>query len=188
MKKQSIAIIGVIAFVLAVAVGYALFSQTVTVKGTATASGNFNVKIVEVGTPTCVGVTTCTAAALVTAPTTLPSTSAPAEEVTLSIPLNYPGAEAKIPVTVKNLGSIKALLKTIGTTSYASEHNIVTVDYKESDCTSAITTSNGVLDVEGTHTYCVVAKWAESDTSNTTTETATFNFAFTYEQVTADNQ
>ena len=28
MKKQSIAIIGVIAFVLAVAVGYALFSET----------------------------------------------------------------------------------------------------------------------------------------------------------------
>ena len=37
MKKQNIAIIGVVALVLAIAVGYALFSETITINGTATA-------------------------------------------------------------------------------------------------------------------------------------------------------
>ena len=57
MKKQSIAIIGVIAFVLAVAVGYALFSETLTVTGTATATGDFDVEFTKVGTITKVGYT-----------------------------------------------------------------------------------------------------------------------------------
>ena len=43
MKKQNIAIIAVVALVLAVAVGYALFSQTINITGTATAQGSFDV-------------------------------------------------------------------------------------------------------------------------------------------------
>lgn len=45
--KRARVIISVIAVILSVAIGYALFSQAVTVKGTATASGTFRI------TPTC---------------------------------------------------------------------------------------------------------------------------------------
>lgn len=55
MKKQNIAVIGVFAFILAVAVGYALFSEKLTISGTAGASGNFDVEFTSVGQPTCQG-------------------------------------------------------------------------------------------------------------------------------------
>ena len=42
MKKKNMIIIGVIALILAVSVGYALFSDTLTINGTATAKGDFN--------------------------------------------------------------------------------------------------------------------------------------------------
>ncbi len=42
-KKSSKIIIGVIALILCVAVGYALFSETLNIEGTATASGTFDI-------------------------------------------------------------------------------------------------------------------------------------------------
>ena len=52
MKKQNIIVVGIIAFILTVAVGYALFSETLTISGTATAEGTFDVEFTSVGTPT----------------------------------------------------------------------------------------------------------------------------------------
>ena len=57
MKKQNIVIIAVIALVLVLAVGYALFSETLTINGTATASANFDIEFTSVGTPTSAGYT-----------------------------------------------------------------------------------------------------------------------------------
>ena len=106
MKKQSIAIIGVIAFVLAVAVGYALFSEKLTIDGTATAKGDFDVEFTSVGTPTCSGFSgTCEAA-------TLGTISDDKNTLTITVnKLQYPGAYVEIPVTVTNKGSIPAVLK-----------------------------------------------------------------------------
>ncbi len=42
MKKKNMIIIGVIALILAVSVGYALFSSTLNINGTASAKGDFN--------------------------------------------------------------------------------------------------------------------------------------------------
>ena len=56
MKKQSIAIIAVVALVLGVAVGYALFSETITINGTATAKGDFDMVVTcETGFSTKLG-------------------------------------------------------------------------------------------------------------------------------------
>lgn len=102
MKKQSIAIIGVIAFVLAVAVGYALFSEKLTIDGTATAKGDFDVEFTSVGTPTCSGFSgSCEAA-------TLGTISDDKNTLTITVnKLQYPGAYVEIPVTVTNKGSIQ---------------------------------------------------------------------------------
>ena len=45
MKKNSMAIIGVVAFVLAVAVGYALFSETINVNGSASINEDKSINI-----------------------------------------------------------------------------------------------------------------------------------------------
>ena len=41
MKKKNMIIIGIITLILAVAIGYAIFSDTLTINGSATAKGNF---------------------------------------------------------------------------------------------------------------------------------------------------
>lgn len=119
MKKQSIAIIGVIAFVLAVAVGYALFSETLTINGTATAEGNFDVEFTSVETPTCVGFSgTCDA-------TTLTKISEDKNSLTVTVnKLEYPGAYVEIPVTVTNKGSIPAILTSIEETGLTTDPSV----------------------------------------------------------------
>ena len=49
MKKKNMIIIGVIALILAVSVGYALFSDTLTINGTATAQGDFSFSVTKIG-------------------------------------------------------------------------------------------------------------------------------------------
>ena len=48
MNKSNKILLGVLAFVVVCVVGYALFSETITVTGTATAKGNLNLKMSEV--------------------------------------------------------------------------------------------------------------------------------------------
>ena len=43
MKKKNMIIIGVISLILVVAVGYAIFSDTLTINGSATAKGDFSI-------------------------------------------------------------------------------------------------------------------------------------------------
>ena len=103
MKKQNIAIIGVVALVLAIAVGYALFSETITINGTATAKGNFDMDITAAEVSVEKGSTGATAII-----------ADDQNSLEITVPrLEYPGAYVEIPVTVTNNGSITALLKEI---------------------------------------------------------------------------
>ena len=61
MNKKKGIIIGVVLFVLAVAVGYALFSDTLTINGTATAKGEFDMEISSAQITSEVGSTGATA-------------------------------------------------------------------------------------------------------------------------------
>ena len=169
MKKQSIAIIGVIAFVLAVAVGYALFSETLTISGTATAKGDFDVEFTSVGTPTCSGFSgTCNAA-------TLGTISDDKNTLTITVDkLQYPGAYVEIPVTVTNKGSIPAILKSIEETGLTTDAS-VKVSY---------TGLNELKDQEvaqnGTQSFTVKVMWDEK--SNTSSENVKFTIKLNYEQ------
>ena len=117
MKKQNIAIIAVVALVLAVAVGYALFSQTINITGTATANGSFDVIFVEeqgLAAVSCnAGFTGCDNGALAQNVSVKSITN---NGHTLQITVNslaYPGASVTIPFRVKNNGSISAQLVAI---------------------------------------------------------------------------
>ena len=46
-KNKNKILIGCLALLLVMAVGYALFSETITINGTATAKGDFNMQIVS---------------------------------------------------------------------------------------------------------------------------------------------
>lgn len=170
MKKQNILIIGAIAIVLALAVGYALFSDTLTIGGTAKASGDFDVEFTTLGTPTCVGYSKeCTAANLATISN---------DKNTLTITVNklsFPGAYVEIPVTITNVGSIPAVLKSIDETGLATDAN-VTVTY------TGVAASATPIAQNATQSMTIKVQW--NTNSEASSENVSFQIKLNYEQVT----
>ena len=168
MKKKSIAIIGVIAFVLAVAVGYALFSETLTVTGTATATGNFDVEFTKVGTITKVGYTGAGDSEI--------AVNSP-DKNTLTVTVNkldYPGAYVEIPVTITNKGSVSAKLKNINETGLTADSRAIKVTY------TGVAASDTPIDTNGTQEMNIKVEWDK--TVNTSSSDVTFQIQLEYEQ------
>ena len=172
MKKQSIAIVGVIALVLAVAVGYALFSETITINGTATASGSFNIDFTEVGDIVSEGYTNVEGNEVATIVND-------GNELTISVKnLDYPGAYVEIPVTITNNGTISAVLESI---------NQVGLDGTGDDANSPIrVTYSGIAASEtpiaagATQDMVVRVEWLEDN--NATVADADFTISLNYKQ------
>ena len=173
MKKQNIAIIAVVAFVLAVAVGYALFSETLQINGTATAKGSFDVQFTNVGVIEKKGYT--------------PSDGHSDEEIakinegnkTLTITidkLDYPGAYVNIPVTVTNKGTIPAKLKDIKQTNLTGDEGPIKVTY------TGIATTDDPIDPEQSKEMNIRVEWLKD--INETAEAKTFTITLNYEQAT----
>ncbi len=99
MNKKKGIIIGVVAFFLAIAVGYALFSDTLTINGTATAKGEFELTyLCEVDESNSNGQGDCDASGNI---------------VTTTSTFSKPNEAVIYRVTVTNTGSIPAVLKTV---------------------------------------------------------------------------
>ncbi len=168
MKKQSIAIIGVIAFVLAVAVGYALFSETLTVTGTATATGDFDVEFTKVGTITKVGYTGA-------GDSEIAAISPDKNTLTVTVnKLDYPGAYVEIPVTITNKGSVSAKLKNIKETGLTADSRAIKVTY------TGVAASDTPIATNGTQEMNIKVEWDK--TVNTGSSDVTFQIQLEYEQ------
>ena len=114
MNKGNKLLLGILAFVVVCIVGYALFSETITITGTATAQGNFEITgSCEPGVP---------AEFVNTIKTKYDSDykeggykndscSFNGNEATISVELEYPTAERWFTIKFTNTGSIPALLK-----------------------------------------------------------------------------
>ena len=176
MKKQSIAIIAVVAFVLAVAVGYALFSETITINGTATAKGNFDVEILSAEVTTEKGSTGAAA-----------NVAADKNSVNLTAPnLQYPGAYVEYTVTVKNAGTIDAVLKSVSETAANAKAPVV-VSYTD------LPTATETLASGGTDTFKIKVEWNPANDSdeeaggtidNNVNVSTGYTVTFNYEQIT----
>lgn len=176
MKKQNIAIIGVVAFILAVAVGYALFSETLTINGTATAKGDFNVEFTEVGEITSEGYT-ATAAEGQTQPAEIAVISDDKNTLTVTVnKLDYPGAYVEIPVTITNKGSIPAKLKNIKETTLTETDRAIKVTY------TGVAASETEIPTNGTQNMTIRVEWDPA--INTSSENVTFKIELEYEQIT----
>lgn len=114
MKKQSFLVIIMIVFCLSASVGYALFSETININGTANAKGNFDVIFENAIVKTEVGSTGATA-----------TITEDKNVLTLEVPkLEYPGAYVEFNVDVKNAGNIPAVLKGITETGLTSNTEV----------------------------------------------------------------
>ena len=138
MNKQNKIIVGVVALILALTVGYAIFSQSLNISGTAKAQGNLDIVFSEVGEISPHGTNKPTA-----------TITENGRKLELSeITLDYPTAYVDIPVTIVNNGTVDGILESITVENletddiYVSiigiENNQVVKVYKENDDTTKV--------------------------------------------------
>ena len=168
MNKQNKIIVGVITLILALTIGYAVFTQNLNINGTATAKGEFGL-IFENSSddPTCIGFSgECTNSKLY---------SITEEGRTLNITLDkldYPTAYVTIPVTVKNIGTVDAELQNVN----------INVDKNRDDIAISYTgvSNNEVLKANEQRNMVVRVEW--KDTSSVETAVVTFAMSLSYAQ------
>lgn len=171
MKNQKFIIAGVIAFVLALATGYALFSDEITVSGTATAKGSFDVEFTSVGTIVKSGYTDETG----NNGANIAVISADKNTLTVTVnKLSYPGAYVEIPVTVTNVGTIPAVLKEIVQTGLDANSSPIKVTY------SGIAASDASIAPGTPATMTIRVEWLAND--NTNANATSFTVKLDYQQ------
>ena len=109
-KTRNKIFVGCLALLLVMVAGYALFSQNLTINGTAKAEGKFNIEFTKATVSAEKGSTGATA-----------TISDNGKILTITVPkLEYPGAYVDVSYTVKNTGTIDAIFnsnKLTGTTN-----------------------------------------------------------------------
>ena len=109
-KTRNKIFVGCLALLLVMVAGYALFSQNLTINGTAKAEGKFNIEFTQASIKTEKGSTGATA-----------TISDNGKILTITVPkLEYPGAYVDVSYTVRNTGTIDAIFnsnKLTGTTN-----------------------------------------------------------------------
>lgn len=167
MKKQSVLIIGLISFVIAMTVGYAIFSETLEINGTASAQGNFDVEFTSANVNFEVGSSGSVA-----------TISEDKNSLSINVPkLEYPGAYAQIDVVITNKGSIPSVLKSI------EEIGLTTDDSIKVSYTGLQEFKDKTLLQNETQSFSVKVMWDENSTSSS--ENVGFTIKLNYEQVRA---
>lgn len=145
-------------------VAYAAFAQTLTIGGTGTPTGSWDVAITNITRTSATGATDAVAPAYT-------GTSA-----TFSTNLAYPGATATYDVTVTNNGSVPAKLSSITTTP--TDVNGTAPTYVQFT-TSGVTAGTTTLAAGATNTMSVTVTWDAADsTSVTSSKTATYTLNY----------
>lgn len=161
MKNKFLPIAIILASLASVA--YATFSTTLTINGTGTATGNWDVRITSITATGQVGATDQVAPSFTT-------TSA-----TFNVGLAYPGATSSYQVVIRNNGNISAKLSSI---TDLTSLNATAPTY----LTYAITgvAVNDTLAPNATTTATVTVTWASSASTNPAgaSKAATINFGY----------
>lgn len=164
ISRQNKVIVITLAFLLTLIVGFAIFSESINVNGTAKASGDFNIIFESVGTPTGKGSSGTAASIKSDDPTYL----------NISVPkLEYPTAYAVIPVVIKNDGDIDAYVKDIRTRGLVSTD--INVTFSGID-------KNEILESGKTKNISIKVEWDENSTKPV--DSLVFDIWIDYEQVT----
>ncbi len=157
--KRNYYIIALFGIILSLAVGYALFAEQLSITGTATSSGTFDVEF-----------TTATVGSSSLAGTPTAVISADKNTLTLTAStLTQPGAFVTYNVTVTNVGSIPAKLKAINVTGNTDPELTVT---------TPTFTSGTVINNGQTYVFNITVDWPIASTvgSRTVNYTVTLNY------------
>lgn len=157
-KKSRILIFGIISFLLVITVGYALFSETLNIGGSASTNGEFNVEILSTEI-TEVGSTNASA-----------NISDDKNTLTLSAPdLQYPGAKVEYKITIKNTGSLAAKLKTI---NKSDDNDTIKITYDD-------IVVDDIIAIGSTKTFKITVTW---DGESTKASSLSYSIGLVFEQ------
>lgn len=175
--KKNYLIIALIVILLTLAVGYAAFSGTLTISGTATANGTWDIHFANASVTPEEGNTATI------------NTEGESDTLTVSVNLAYPGDGATVSVDIVNEGSVDAKLtgftvKGTGDTSFTNSGN----EYKDDAIKVTVpnmTTGEVVAGSDGVCHFKFDVEWDQDVTEVAEGgQTATFEITFDYEQST----
>ena len=176
-KKNYIAIV-LIVLLLALAVGYAAFSQTLPINGIANVNGNWDIKF------TTAEITD----SIVTGTDPNEAKIAPdGKSITVTVNLATPGDGANIHTVISNVGDLDAKLKANGfkvegtgfteTSTGVYKNGAILVKVP------TVTEEHTIAAKTGTRTFDFSVEWDSTETTvSTDGQTATFTITFDYEQ------
>lgn len=144
-------------------VAYAAFAQTLTINGTGTAAGTWDVAITNITQTSATGATDNSAP-------TFNATSA-----TFDVDLAYPGATATYDVTVTNAGSIPAALDTITDLTALNAAAPAYITYSVAGVTAGTTT---LAASGGTNVIQVTVTWDGASSTSGGSKVATIDFDY----------
>lgn len=146
---------GAIIGILAVGVSFAAFSSILTINGTATLSGDFNVKF------------TAASKTDTKATTTVPTIASEGVlSFDVSTDLQEPGSQSIISYTISNLGTIGATLSTPSVTCYSDSGKATVVECSDTDFTiNAGPVSPTTLNKTETATGNITVKWNDTNSA-----------------------
>lgn len=158
-------IIAAVVLVGLASVAYAAFSQLLTINGTGTANGNWNIAITGITQTASTGATENTAPLFT-------GTSA-----TFDVDLAYPGASATYEVVIKNNGTIPARLSTLTDLTTLNAAAPADIHY-----TLTGVAVNDTLAASATVTATVKVEWLTGGSTNIDTQSKVATIDFNYIQ------
>ena len=173
-SKKGFLVVLFIVLILALAIGYAAFTDTLTISGTANANGKLDLEFTEAsGLVSCEGVDE-----------TLTTATVSADKNTLNVvvkDLAYPGAGAQFKAVIKNVGTAPAKVTSLTPT------NISGADSIKIEGLDAITTGHSTIDVNGTCEVNFTVVWDPTkDLTNASGDSVSFSLVINYGQDTTD--
>ena len=174
MTSKKGILIALSVLILALAVGYAAFSDTLSIAGTANASGKFDLEFTEgTGLVSSKGVDETQTKATI---------SEDKDTLTVKVAdLAYPGAGAQFKAVIKNTGSVAAKVKGLTTS------NITGSDAIKITGLDVITEGHDVIEPNGTCTIEFTVEWDKTkDLTNSAGDSVDFSLYIEYEQATED--
>ena len=143
-----------IVFLLALAIGYAAFTDTLTISGTANANGKFDLEFQNATVAKTVGCSSTETTATI---------SEDKDTLTVKVAdLAYPGAGAQFSVDITNVGNVPAKVLSVTPTDITGSTNI---KIKGLD---AITTSHPTIDANGVCHLDFTVEWDSESTAELT--------------------